>query len=261
MTPGCIKTSAEVLSRINFSADPCVNFYNFACGRYSDEHEVPEEANFWSHLDEATKMGFLMRRRKLAQAVWEPADGLDLLLAQRYFASCLNTSHTPAGPAGDPPARFEAYLRHLRADFQGWLLLPATSWGSRTPPANSLLQPANFDLASLLSSLAAANDHNQPLFTLTVISDANSPAEPRVEVGRSRSRSRSRSLFPFGLGFWARVPPSGGHRRARKLSTRDDAFRADETGDALKTLSCLSRSDALAPSHRAESADWTVAMR
>jgi len=33
----------ELLSSINFSANPCDNFYNFACGKWIESNPIPEK--------------------------------------------------------------------------------------------------------------------------------------------------------------------------------------------------------------------------
>ncbi|CAG5133109.1 unnamed protein product, partial [Candidula unifasciata] len=39
-TPLCLKTSSSILSRMNASANPCENFYNYACGGYTKEVDL-----------------------------------------------------------------------------------------------------------------------------------------------------------------------------------------------------------------------------
>ena len=41
LTEGCVQLAASVLSRMDTSVDPCVNFYNFSCGKWERNNVVP----------------------------------------------------------------------------------------------------------------------------------------------------------------------------------------------------------------------------
>ena len=43
MTPGCVKAAAEILSNMNHSANPCEDFYQFACGGFIEKTVIPDD--------------------------------------------------------------------------------------------------------------------------------------------------------------------------------------------------------------------------
>jgi predicted metalloendopeptidase len=40
---GCIRAAAFILSAVNFSVDPCEDFFEYACGQWNHEHPVPDD--------------------------------------------------------------------------------------------------------------------------------------------------------------------------------------------------------------------------
>ena len=40
---GCIQTAADILDKLDESAEPCEDFYQFACGSYIDKTVIPDD--------------------------------------------------------------------------------------------------------------------------------------------------------------------------------------------------------------------------
>ncbi|CAI2347107.1 unnamed protein product [Caenorhabditis sp. 36 PRJEB53466] len=51
LTPGCIKTASVILSSMNATIDPCVDFYEFACGQWIKGHPIPDDAPSVSNFE------------------------------------------------------------------------------------------------------------------------------------------------------------------------------------------------------------------
>ena len=48
----CVTAAADILRRMNSSADPCHDFYNFACGGYIENTVIPDDKSITSMLIE-----------------------------------------------------------------------------------------------------------------------------------------------------------------------------------------------------------------
>lgn len=43
MTTGCVKTAAEIIKNMDKEADPCQDFYQFACGGFMERTSIPDD--------------------------------------------------------------------------------------------------------------------------------------------------------------------------------------------------------------------------
>ena len=41
MTPQCIQESAYILNKMDTTVDPCVNFYDYTCGKWEKMIKIP----------------------------------------------------------------------------------------------------------------------------------------------------------------------------------------------------------------------------
>ena len=43
MTKGCVQTASDILDNMDASVDPCVDFYQFACGGFMERTSIPDD--------------------------------------------------------------------------------------------------------------------------------------------------------------------------------------------------------------------------
>ena len=50
-TPGCIKAANDLIQNMDASVDPCEDFYQYACGGWLQNNEIPQEDSRFGVLD------------------------------------------------------------------------------------------------------------------------------------------------------------------------------------------------------------------
>ncbi|XP_042859391.1 neprilysin-1-like isoform X2 [Penaeus japonicus] len=90
-TEECVLAAADIIEAMDTSADPCDDFYQFACGGWEEKNPVPEESSRWSQFD--------LLRRELSNAlsvILEEPEAIDdpspLKKAKAMFSACMNTT-------------------------------------------------------------------------------------------------------------------------------------------------------------------------
>jgi len=85
--------SADVLSALDRSADPCVDFYRYACGGWLDATELPSDKPRWTRSFSVIReenQEFL--RAMLEEAAAAPGDDPNRQKVGHYYGACMNES-------------------------------------------------------------------------------------------------------------------------------------------------------------------------
>ncbi|XP_076819952.1 phosphate-regulating neutral endopeptidase PHEX-like [Clavelina lepadiformis] len=89
LTPECLATAAYYMNRIDFSVNPCNDFYKFACGRWMSETSIPPADGKYSTYT-------IIRdrvHRELSQLLMEPINATEceaVAKAKTAYRACLN---------------------------------------------------------------------------------------------------------------------------------------------------------------------------
>jgi len=86
--PKPVDTSAVDLAALDRTADPCGDFYQFACGGWMASHPVPSDRSVWSRFDELQDRNDDMLHQVLESAAAQPT--ADTRKIADYYASCMD---------------------------------------------------------------------------------------------------------------------------------------------------------------------------
>ncbi|CAB3992484.1 endothelin-converting enzyme homolog isoform X1, partial [Paramuricea clavata] len=118
----CVAVSAKIISSMNFSADPCDNFYNYACGGWERDNDIPDTESSWGQFDILN----LANDNVLKKLVKDPKtkliykDNAAVQKAFKYYETCMNRSRI--NDQGAQP------LIDLIADYHSWNVTGNGTW-------------------------------------------------------------------------------------------------------------------------------------
>jgi len=118
-TKGCIQTAADLLDKLDETADPCDDFYQFACGSFIEETVIPDDrtrTSMFSILGDKLDV----QVRGLLEGEIKASDPKPFQMAKSVFQSCMDKETIEA--AGLEPLK--AILKKLG----GWPLLEGAAW-------------------------------------------------------------------------------------------------------------------------------------
>ena len=49
-------SASSIIQAMDITADPCEDFFRFACGGWVDSNEIPDEKNVWGRFEETEDM-------------------------------------------------------------------------------------------------------------------------------------------------------------------------------------------------------------
>ncbi|KAJ8021828.1 Neprilysin-1 [Holothuria leucospilota] len=109
MDDTCITAASEMISNMDLLADPCVDFYQYACGNWLRNNPIPENKN-GINVDQKIAADVLASCNKILKEETHINDSNDILWKMKtFFKSCLNEElieKDGAGPLLDFLAEF-----------------------------------------------------------------------------------------------------------------------------------------------------------
>lgn len=162
LTEGCVTAAASIIDKINQSVDPCYNFYEFACGKFLHETEIPDE--------QVAVMSFVSVNNKVYQQLRtifsEPLNENDIrpfTLVKQVYTSCMDLNRMES--AGIQP------LNQFIDKYGGWPVVIGSSWNQ-----------SNWDWPILLGESLSDGIGSIPLFRLEVATDPRDSTSRIIDV-------------------------------------------------------------------------------
>ena len=95
------------LKQLDPTADPCVDFYQYACGGWRAAHPIPSDKSRWGRYDEMAQQNREKLRAVLEQAAAAPANPLEKQVGD-YYAACMDLPALEKLGAGPISAQLSA---------------------------------------------------------------------------------------------------------------------------------------------------------
>ncbi|KAG8235742.1 hypothetical protein J437_LFUL015610 [Ladona fulva] len=173
--PACVLASARLLQRLDPTADPCSDFYQFSCGNYLRSQEVPDDSFHRSMLQEMQEEILAVIKKLIDQPSSED-ENVSIRKARKLYASCMDRNFRTSHYKHYEDLPVFSVLSN--GELGPWPLLRRSTW-----------DPSSFRLHTLLGELAIYQVHT--LFEVYVTPDEKNASQYTLQV-RERKLAFSR---------------------------------------------------------------------
>ncbi|XP_064611411.1 neprilysin-like isoform X2 [Liolophura sinensis] len=176
LDPDCVKASARLMSSMNPHANPCDDFFEYACGTWNKLNVIPEDKpsyNTFSKLRDDLQVVL----KELLEVRISPDEGEATKKAKYLYQSCVN--ETLIDSRGLNPAFT------LLEEFGGWPVVNGSDWDE-----------TSFDLVKLLAKLRLYN--NKILIEQWVGSDDKQSDTNIIQIDQPELGMPSRDYYLKG---------------------------------------------------------------
>ena len=105
LTPECVKVAANILSAADLKADPCVDFYQYACAGWEKITPIPDGRTSWSMFEKLWEGNQLIMKNALDEGIENgPAKAKSEaeVKVMDYYQSCIDVNGTIEKLGGKP---------------------------------------------------------------------------------------------------------------------------------------------------------------
>lgn len=90
LEPECIHAASNILRSVDFTVDPCQDFYNFSCNKWIEENPIPSGKPMWGSFGILEQQNQLAIKNVLDKPMEEHKSKAEQK-AKAYYDSCLDT--------------------------------------------------------------------------------------------------------------------------------------------------------------------------
>ncbi|GMS85995.1 hypothetical protein PENTCL1PPCAC_8169, partial [Pristionchus entomophagus] len=91
LTKDCVRLAANYLNNMNADVRPCDDFYEFACGKYSNSKVIPQHEKKVTVLSEMTS-GLNRHLKRILEGTRDANETVPLAFARTYYESCMDNA-------------------------------------------------------------------------------------------------------------------------------------------------------------------------
>ncbi|XP_003739567.2 neprilysin-2 [Galendromus occidentalis] len=180
LTAGCVKAAAQIIENMDATADPCTDFYQFACGGWVQRQNIPEDKS------SLTQFSLIQDEldAKLRQVVEKPVDKArdpPYVVKLKYlYQSCVNTTHLDN--LGEEP------LQKILRDLGGWPVIEGNRWNESA-----------FDWLDIIIKFRDLGFSHDIIFDLSVIPDFRNNTQYLIDLDQTSLGLPERSYLLKGI--------------------------------------------------------------
>lgn len=192
LKPICVNLASEILSKIDYTVNPCDNFYQFACNQWIQDNHIPRGHTGWSIFGEMSERNKYFLKALLEEPSMENEEYV-LTNAKMYYRSCLNTSLIEQ-------RGFAPLYSSMENLFGGWYLLPSGQPGSLTN--HSIVGQSNISNLFKLHQPMISHFGSSPFFSFGVSINRYNSSQFLFEVSEgSLSLPKERYTGQFAVAL------------------------------------------------------------
>ncbi|XP_076035689.1 M13 family metallopeptidase neprilysin 3 isoform X2 [Oratosquilla oratoria] len=241
LDPTCVMLAGSILNNMDLTADPCRDFYKYACGGWVAKNPIPEGRAMWGTLSKLASDNQLIMKNELESEEIPKSKAEEK--AKVFYRSCIDPNKTIEDLGAQPlvkllqeiggwslsnwtvPANFNigAEIQKSKVDFMSSALF---TWGVSEDDKNSTRHTLQFDQGGLV--LPTRNFYLNE--TEKTVLDAYIEFITKVGMLLKGEENRTRE--------WARVIVDV-EKRLAEITTPDDERRDDEKLYHLMSLEQL----------------------
>ncbi|XP_071145795.1 endothelin-converting enzyme homolog isoform X1 [Mytilus edulis] len=113
LTPACVTVASSMINAMDLKADPCNDFYQYACGGWIDAHPIPSGHSRWGTFSVLWQENQVVMKKAIDKDL-PKGSSLSERKSQLYFASCMDKNKTIEELGAKP------LLDLLKLNFSDW---------------------------------------------------------------------------------------------------------------------------------------------